>query len=443
MEFKHFELYNYGPNLNRKCGNFSYLQYLIVKSDIIGDYELIKSNIISNKYFKNYINHKNDKGYTALILSFIFLNSKYLYEIVELLIQNGADINIQSCNRDSALLLCNDIEIMKLLIQNGADVNIRGECGKTKLMRVIQENYNFEVTKSKMDLLLDNGAKIDLFDDFNNNIIGYIFRLNNDVILKFIEYFKKRNNINIKEYINNDCETLLHKACRYSNPNFIKILIDNGLDVNHKSKTGITPIMSACMNEKNDIEIIKLLFDNGANIKEEKYDKNHYLLILCEKSRSKNILDIMKLLIKNGSIHLDKAADIFAKRGHTRNIKIKNYSDVVKFFIENGYGKYFIRNISQFFYDDEDVIKIFLNNINYEDIENVKKLYNDVNKNSMYRVDYLSEKKLFLCMFNVAIMNYPSYTEFDKLYIMSNINKEYYDYTIELNNINLIKKVNK
>ena len=76
-------------------------------------------------------------------------------------------------------------------------------------------------------------------------------------------------------------------------------IIDNGLDVNHKSKTGITPIMSACMNEKNDIEIIKLLFDNGANIKEEKYDKNHYLLILCEKSRSKNILDIMKLLIKD------------------------------------------------------------------------------------------------------------------------------------------------
>ena len=58
-------------------------------------------------------------------------------EIIKLLIDNGADINIKNYHSSTALIVAarsNQTEVVQLLIDNGADLNVRGEHGNTALM---------------------------------------------------------------------------------------------------------------------------------------------------------------------------------------------------------------------------------------------------------------------------------------------------------------------
>ena len=44
----------------------------------------------------------------------------------------------------------------------------------------------------------------------------------------------------------------------------VKILIEGGVDVNKKFKSGLTPIVTACI--ENNAQIVRILLDNGADL---------------------------------------------------------------------------------------------------------------------------------------------------------------------------------
>lgn len=56
----------------------------------------------------------------------------------------------------------------------------------------------------------------------------------------------------------------LIQAIRENNVEEVKILLENGVDVNKEDKVGITPLIQAAMGE--NIEIVKLLVTNGADV---------------------------------------------------------------------------------------------------------------------------------------------------------------------------------
>ncbi|MBQ4875143.1 MAG: ankyrin repeat domain-containing protein [Rickettsiaceae bacterium H1] len=100
------------------------------------------------------INDPDDNDRTALMLA--ALNGHK--EIVELLLQHGADFDAKDKEGKTALMLSllrRNMDIAKLLLQHGANVDAKDKEGKTALI-VAAKNGNMEVVK----LLLQHGANV-------------------------------------------------------------------------------------------------------------------------------------------------------------------------------------------------------------------------------------------------------------------------------------------
>lgn len=108
-------------------------------------------------------------------------------EIVEALIENGADINIKGRYDYTALhkaCQSNKIDIVKILIKNGADVNIKNDIKQTALYYALEYGY-----EEIVDILMKNGANLGLEPNHN------VRRL--DLPYREEEYFIERTSSNI------------------------------------------------------------------------------------------------------------------------------------------------------------------------------------------------------------------------------------------------------
>jgi ankyrin repeat protein len=107
------------------------------------------------------------------------LDQENRLKIVELLILNGADVNLRSVNGDSAIKTaaqCGNTKLVELLISNGANVNFISE-HKTPLIEAVihSNNPNMNDEKRKpyitiVKILVANGANP--FDKVNNESWG-------------------------------------------------------------------------------------------------------------------------------------------------------------------------------------------------------------------------------------------------------------------------------
>jgi ankyrin repeat protein/outer membrane protein OmpA-like peptidoglycan-associated protein len=152
---------------------------------------------------------------------FITALSKGRPEIVQMLIEHGANVNARSIEGDTALkCVANRLEIAKILIEHGADVNARNDYGDPTLMWA-------NLTTAK--LFLDHGAKVNARNDYGDT-------------------------------------TLMHKT-QY--PDFIRLLLEHGADVNAKNKEGQTALMFPGLYHDFDpdrlLESDRLLLEHGAD----------------------------------------------------------------------------------------------------------------------------------------------------------------------------------
>ena len=163
--------------------------------------------------------------------------------------------------------------------------------------------------KSK-DSLLISGERS------NNNIENFANDSDNKseaIIGNFIPSIAllSENKININDKYNNDGDTLLHLACKFSDFNCIRALIEKfGANINLQNNNGQTPFYKLCDNRNSDDEIISYFF--------QKKD----LLINLEDNDGINPL---LLSIKNKNIHLFYA---LCSIGCELNHKDKKFHDV-------------------------------------------------------------------------------------------------------------------
>ncbi|MFM7855547.1 MAG: ankyrin repeat domain-containing protein [Flammeovirgaceae bacterium] len=57
----------------------------------------------------------------------------------------------------------------------------------------------------------------------------------------------------------------LHHAARLQSPSLVQLLLDKGLFLHHTDKYRRTPLLWSCYHEA-PIEIVKLLIDNGSDV---------------------------------------------------------------------------------------------------------------------------------------------------------------------------------
>ena len=272
--------------------------------------------------------------------------------IIELLVNNGADINLHDTYDFTPLLIAamaGQYENLKTLLELGANPNETDSSGVTPLIATNDPRMQ--------RLLLDFGADPTIYAQG-----GYSALLtaasNND-----LELVKRIVNmgadINLK---NEDGTTPLMMAIAYNQIDVAKFLIEEGADINSTDNKGLTPLMAAC--QLDSIEMVQMLANSGAAINASGPEGISPLLFATMNKNTTTRYAICKILLDHGANVLIGAdelicpvtASILAYDEYLTSIFINEMPDlnipidsggnvVLSYCIANGYSLEFIKDL--------------------------------------------------------------------------------------------------
>lgn len=185
----------------------------------------------------------------------------------------------------------NDIDEFKKILNsdNDIDVNIRDENNNYLVVHAVHM-VNYEI----IDLLVKRGARLDITDNDNRSILYIPIDRNLIKLLKFLlEKSKDSIGIPIVDIRDKNDNIPLHYAIHHKNIEAIKILLDNGSNINSSDKEGQNALHLAIYTRSFDI--CKLIISNGININARYGTGETALHIAC----NLQLIDIIKLLIIN------------------------------------------------------------------------------------------------------------------------------------------------
>ena len=246
---------------------------------------LIKKGINSRYLKKKVIDEENIKNMCSIHIAVIFGYK----EIIEALINNGADINIKDGNGNTALATAiyyewhkrannfmqdffdtksDDInkndnyinteykEIIYMLIEKGANVNIAHHYEYTPLMLASI------LGDTKMaSMIINNGADIDAIYGYYGET-SLIFSIIYGHIETASMLIERGADINLKVTLHK--KNALMYAIEIGNKEMISMLIEKGIDINAQDYDGWTALMYA--SDKLNKDIVSILIKNGADI---------------------------------------------------------------------------------------------------------------------------------------------------------------------------------
>ena len=237
------------------------------------------------------VNPTADGETSALMLACYHGNS----EIVKMLLEKGAKVNLQNEKKVSALMLAateGNVEVMKQLLEGGADVNLKGEGGSTALLSALSAKEHFVSQQTKVEmvkLLLNHDADVKVRDGLHTalscaiatkstKIINLLLDKDKDLVNQqdllfgnplsnpissdspeILELLLKAG-ANVKDVPIDKGQTLLWSVRHVK---IAKLLIDYGVDVNHLDDEGTCALQNAIQYGKYDL--IQLLLENGAD----------------------------------------------------------------------------------------------------------------------------------------------------------------------------------
>ena len=184
-------------------------------------------------------------------------------------------------------------ELLVELITSGIDINTQDEDGNTALHKAVSYNNNGKFCNNDeiVELLVKNGAKIDVLNARGQTAIDIARDFNNDTIVEFLAYILKNQQQEIIERIKELANErkyeeaielikgikdinmsdkygnfLLHWAVIKRHKLIVEELLKReDIDINATDEYGNTALNIAIL-KKNDINIVKLLVDNEADI---------------------------------------------------------------------------------------------------------------------------------------------------------------------------------
>jgi len=219
-------------------------------------------------------------------------------DIIEELLLSGADVNKKRFNSKTlygdgktALMIASGngcSEVVNFLLQNGADPNVYDQSQKKALNFSAQNGYvNIVMT------LLNSGTRVHTAE--SRNVSEWIKSAAFYCIRNLNQYFFGKNYIGIHK----DGLALIDAAMRGENT-VVRCLLDYGVCVNSVNSNGVTPLMSAVKSDK--IKVVKYLVDFGASINERDYDGYSAL----DYAKIGSYSEIFDYLCKNGAAFTDE-----------------------------------------------------------------------------------------------------------------------------------------
>ncbi|AGC01589.1 ankyrin repeat protein [Acanthamoeba polyphaga moumouvirus] len=321
----------------------------------------------------------NNDGYDAICLAIKTFNNHNSLKLIKLLLECDLDF-IDYCFDEDCVISFNiilsiNISILSLILDNILDINKRISHNETYIAKAISmHNYLLvrELIKRDCDLSLDY--------NYGNNLLHYcihydfydvytikciinagcnINKINeNDLsplmmickntktmpnleidIIKVISIvillLENGANINLKNKSN---RTAISLVCKYNNKysrKIIKLLIQNGVDLNYK--TLMTPLIVASKYSRGDNKIVKLLLESGADINYNNTVDCHALMYACRYAGTTSHISTVKLLLESGSdVNLKNIGGKTALTYTSRYSKLSSHNDVVTLLLDYG-----------------------------------------------------------------------------------------------------------
>jgi len=173
-------------------------------------------------------------------------------EVVEFLLEHGADVNARSPLHQTALYVAarqGHKEVVELLLEHGADVNAkdaRNRTNRTALHYAAEKGH-----KKIVGLLLAHGADVNAGANYNRTAAEFAMGEGHTEIVELL--ISKGADI-----------SPLHFAIYMKDEGKARSLIEGGADVNKRTPYGLTPLDRVVSRGFRDIA--KLLIDKGANV---------------------------------------------------------------------------------------------------------------------------------------------------------------------------------
>lgn len=153
--------------------------------------------------------------------------------ILTLLLEYGSDINAIDNKGQSILFKVKDVNTAKFLIKRGADVNHRDHLGNS----LIHEGVLID-NEEIIDFWIENGVDINVENFENETALSLVFSplMVNEKMAVFLLNLGAVPNV-----LDEEGNTLLHKAVFENWLNCAEILIEKGIDIHHGNNQGETP----------------------------------------------------------------------------------------------------------------------------------------------------------------------------------------------------------
>ena len=284
-------------------------------------YVIEKGSVEILKYFIGNgfdVNSKDKDGY-SLLHDAVFFNRM---DMVEYLLGSGLDVNYISSD-DSSVFSMNansSVKMVDYLISKGVKVD------KTKEAGIVSSAVYYR-NPVMAEYFIKKGYKFDESILKNEKYLLKLIQKQDVDMMKFL--IKKGLDIETKVFIYGDKATLLHLAVMIKANKVVKFLLAAGADANARN-TADKPIFPAAINN-GDMEVIKALYDNGANLSDT---SGHYNQTPLHMALDLQRIEIIRFLVEKGADV--NAVDRSDKNSALHMAAQRGYLDALKRMVEKG-----------------------------------------------------------------------------------------------------------
>ena len=335
-------------------------------------------------------------------------------EIIEILLEKGASINIADKKGDTPLLYAlrrHDNAIIEFLIEKGADVNL-ANCytGETPLMKIIDESPHPELRFSGdqeylevAQLLIENTTNANA-KDFKGYTAYYYANSENKQFKELCSLLEERGAET--DTVPNEDSTLM-AAIKENDVDTAKKCLNDGINIHLQNKNGESALDYAIA--KNNVEMVELLLENGAYGQKED--------LLFQTIMENRDIEIIRLLIEYGT-NVDGRYDNYNEQEEYENmITVPLYGAIVKGRYEVAellLGKGAKKSYTVEYYDEseeDEEVKLQYVAVDYNNMEMVELLrnhtYNDKDNKVLHDPKRLAKKLKKFSAEKLKYTNHP------------------------------------